>query len=104
MQVSTSKKRNAKIHFCQITLIRFLIPTNIEKKTIKSIPAEFLWRKIEKNGYNLNISRYVSTTPEEEIVDVEVVRQELEKIEEDIRKAKARHNEFLKELGLKQLP
>ncbi|MDO5388613.1 MAG: type I restriction-modification system subunit M [Clostridia bacterium] len=60
--------------------------------------------EIEKNGYNLNISRYVSTAPEEEIVDMEVVRQELEKIENDIKNAKARHNEFLKELGLNLLP
>lgn len=60
--------------------------------------------EIEKNGYNLNISRYVSTAPEEEIVDVEEVWQELEKIEYDIKNAKARHNEFLKELGLNLLP
>ena len=60
--------------------------------------------EIEKNGYNLNISRYVSTAPEEEIVDIEEVRQELEKIENDIKSAKVRHNEFLKELGLKLLP
>lgn len=61
--------------------------------------------EIEKNGYNLNISRYVSTAPEEEIFDIEEVRQEqLEKIENDINKAKIRHNEFLKELGLKPLP
>lgn len=60
--------------------------------------------EIEKNGYNLNISRYVSTAPEEEIVDMEEIRQELEKIENDINRAKIRHNEFLKELGLKPLP
>lgn len=60
--------------------------------------------EIEKNGYNLNISRYVSTAPEEEIVDIEEVRQELEKIEKDIKKAKSKHNQFLKELGLKLLP
>lgn len=60
--------------------------------------------EIEKNGYNLNISRYVSTAQEEEIVDLEEVRRELEKIDEDIQKAKVRHNQFLNELGLKSLP
>lgn len=60
--------------------------------------------EIEKNGYNLNISRYVSTALEEEIVDLEAVRQELKKIENDINNAKVKHNKFLKELGLKQLP
>ncbi len=60
--------------------------------------------EIEKNEYNLNISRYVSTAPEEEAIDMEEVVRELEKTEEEIRQAKSRHNEFLKELGLKQLP
>ena len=61
-------------------------------------------KEIEENGYNLNISRYVSTAPEEEIIDIQEVWQELEKIDKDINKAKTKHNEFLKELGLKQLP
>lgn len=60
--------------------------------------------EIEKNGYNLNISRYVNTAPEEEIIDLEAVRQELKNIENDIKNAKVKHNKFLKELGLKQLP
>ena len=71
-----------------------------DKKYSRRVSME----EIEKNGYNLNISRYVSTVPEEEIVDIEEVRQELEKIENDINVAKARHNEFLKELGLNLLP
>lgn len=71
-----------------------------DKKYSRRVSME----EIEKNGYNLNISRYVSTAPEEEIVDLEEVRQELEKIEGDIQKAKVRHNQFLKELGLKPIP
>lgn len=71
-----------------------------DKKYSRRVSLE----EIEKNGYNLNISRYVSTVPEEEIIDIEQVRQELEKIENDIKIAKVRHNEFLKELGLKLLP
>ena len=71
-----------------------------DKKYSRRVSME----EIEKKGYNLNISRYVSTAPEEEIVDIEEVRQELEKIENDINVAKARHNEFLKELGLNLLP
>ena len=55
--------------------------------------------EIEKNGYNLNISRYVSTAFEEEAVDIDSVRQELEKIEGSIQNAKSRHNQFLQEHG-----
>lgn len=60
--------------------------------------------EIEKHDFNLNISRYVSTIDEEEIIDVNKVNEDLHLIEETIRNAKARHNAFLKELGLKELP
>lgn len=71
-----------------------------DKKYSRRVSME----EIERNGYNLNISRYVSTVPEEETVDIEEVRRELEEIERDIKDAKARHNAFLEELGLKPLP
>ncbi|WP_346863875.1 type I restriction-modification system subunit M [uncultured Draconibacterium sp.] len=56
--------------------------------------------EIEKNGYNLNISRYVSTTEAEEKIDLKVVNDKLKKINESIITNTAKHNEFLKELGL----
>lgn len=71
-----------------------------DKKYSRRVSME----EIEKNGYNLNVSRYVSTAPKEEVVDIEKVQQELEEIENDIKNAKNRYNEFLKELGLKLLP
>ena len=71
-----------------------------DKKYSRRVSME----EIEKNGYNLNISRYVSTAFEEEAVDIDSVRQELEKIEGSIQKAKARHNQFLQELGLEPIP
>ena len=59
--------------------------------------------EIEKNSYNLNISRYVSTSVEEEIVDLADLKKNLDKLEEDISEAKANHNRFLRELGLPEL-
>lgn len=59
--------------------------------------------EIEKNEYNLNISRYVSTAKEEEPVVLSDVKQKLDEIETSIIDAKNRHNEFLKELGLPEL-
>jgi type I restriction enzyme M protein len=55
---------------------------------------------IAQNGYNLNISRYVSTSVDEEIIDLTVVNNQLKDIEKKITDARNRHNEFLKELGL----
>jgi len=55
---------------------------------------------IEKNGYNLNISRYVSTSIAEEQIDLKEVSKNLDDIEKRIKDATDRHNSFLKELGL----
>ena len=71
-----------------------------DKKYSRRVSME----EIEKNGFNLNISRYVSTAAEEEIVDLAVVKKSLDTIEDTIIKAKAKHNQFLKELGLPELP
>jgi len=59
--------------------------------------------EIEKNDYNLNISRYVSTALPEEIIDLEKVNKELVEIENKIKSSTAKHNKFLKELGLKTI-
>ncbi len=56
--------------------------------------------EIEKNGYNLNISRYVSTAKADVIVDLQEVHEKLIAIEERITSATETHNGFLKELGL----
>ncbi|MES2354427.1 MAG: type I restriction-modification system subunit M [Pseudomonadota bacterium] len=58
----------------------------------------------KKNDFNLNISRYVSTAVAEEEIDLKVVHQQLVNIEEEIVKAKEKHNDFLRELGLPLLP
>lgn len=60
--------------------------------------------EIEKNEFNLNISRYISTAVEEVEVDLDATHQELVNIEKAIAAAKEKHNAFLKELGLKPLP
>ena len=60
--------------------------------------------EIETNGYNLNISRYISTATAEEEIDLTAVHTDLVNIEERIVQATNKHNEFLKELGLALLP
>ncbi|MBP7096252.1 MAG: type I restriction-modification system subunit M, partial [Spirochaetia bacterium] len=61
-------------------------------------------KEIVDNGYNLNISRYVSTAVAEEEIDLAAVHKELVDIEAEIARATSAHNEFLKELGLPPLP
>lgn len=60
--------------------------------------------EIEKNDFNLNISRYVSTATEEIKVSLQEVNVELVRLEGQIVTATTKHNEYLKELGLPLLP
>lgn len=60
--------------------------------------------EIEKNDFNLNISRYISTAVGEAEIDLEATHGELVEIEKAIAAAKHKHNDFLKELGLSPLP
>ena len=60
--------------------------------------------RIEKEGYNLNISRYISTAVADEAIELDAVNEQLVDLEEKIVKAKAKHNEYLRELGKPLLP
>ena len=56
--------------------------------------------EIVKNKFNLNISRYVSTAEPDVEVDLSATHKELVEIEKQIQESTAKHNAFLKELGL----
>ena len=88
----------------------------LDKKHIENIVETYKYRKetdryarkvsmeeIEKNGYNLNISRYVSTAEPEKKIDLAKVNTELTEIEKRITSNTDKHNAFLKELGLKTI-
>ena len=59
---------------------------------------------IAEESYNLNISRYISTAVPEEHVKLADNQKELVEIEMQVEEATARHNIFLKQLGLSLLP
>ncbi len=71
-----------------------------EARYSRRVPME----EIEKNDFNLNISRYVSTAMPEEKVDIQAVNDELVCFEKNIISATNTHNAFLEELGLPPLP
>jgi type I restriction enzyme M protein len=60
--------------------------------------------RIAEEGYNLNISRYISTAVAEEEIKLEDAQRVLVKFDDEIRKATSAHNMFLQELGLAPLP
>jgi type I restriction enzyme M protein len=56
-------------------------------------------KTIEENEYNLNISRYVDTTEEEEEVDIDLVLQEIRELKTNIADTEEKLTEYLQELG-----
>lgn len=56
--------------------------------------------EIVENGYNLNIPRYVDTFEEEEPVDLEAVRAEIKRLDDETRIAIDKVNSILKELKI----
>ncbi len=89
----------------------------LSKEHIKRIVDTYQFRKeepryarrvdmaeIEKNDFNLNISRYISTAVAEEEIDLAATHARLVDIERAIQIATAKHNAFLKELGKPLLP
>ena len=58
---------------------------------------------IKENDYNLNVSRYVDTTEEEEPVDIQKVIDEIKELEKEEENTKEKLNGYLKELGFNVL-
>ena len=55
--------------------------------------------EIEENGWNLNISRYVDTSEEQERIDVGEAVRRLQVLERERAAAEAAINRYLSELG-----
>lgn len=99
---------NAVDHFEKGKRQNNLLPENIEKivDTYRERKEEIRYSRrvsmdeIVKNEFNLNISRYVSTSLDEEIIDLYEVNEKIVVLDKEIAKARETHNQFLKELGL----
>ena len=88
-----------------------LLPDHIEKIVstyqFRTEEARYSRRvsmdEIQKNDFNLNVSRYVSTANSEEEIDLQAVNAELKEIQKRAAKAAETHNTFLRELGLSSI-
>ncbi|MCO5051519.1 MAG: type I restriction-modification system subunit M [Verrucomicrobiae bacterium] len=103
---------NAAEHFEKGKRQNILLTEHIEKiiETYQFRKEEARYAKrismerIAEEGYNLNISRYISTAMPELEIDLATTHQQLVDAEAAITKARKQHNSFLKELGLPRLP
>jgi len=99
---------NASEHFERSKRQNVLRPEDIDKivdtyqyrREEERYSRRVSMEEIEKNDYNLNISRYVSTAEPEPEIDLAAVHAQLEDIEKRIAESAKTHNQYLKELGL----
>ncbi|MCB4780972.1 MAG: SAM-dependent methyltransferase, partial [Sulfurovum sp.] len=80
--------------------IKKILQTYHDRKEIEKYAHIASLKEIQENDYNLNIPRYVDTFEEEERVDIEATKQEIEKIESELVEVKKQMKGFLEELGL----
>ena len=73
------------------------------RATISRYAREVSLSEIKENDYNLNITRYVNLSKDEEAVNLNAVQVKLEDIEREITTARDEHNKFLRDLGLKEI-
>ena len=104
---------NASEHFEKGKRQNYLSDGHIERiidtykqrpESIERYARRVEMEEIEDNDFNLNIPLYVDMAEQEVAIDLSVANKELVDIEKQIRESTAKHNAFLKELGLLPLP
>jgi len=56
--------------------------------------------EIKENDYNLNIPRYVDTFEEEDLVDMDAVKENIKNIKLELQEVELQMGKYLEELGL----
>ncbi len=103
---------NASEHFEKGKRQNILLPGHIDKiidtyqhrKEEERYSRRVSMEEIEENGFNLNISRYVSTALPEPQIDLDEVFETLQTLKNKRAVAQEQHNSYLKALGLPPLP
>lgn len=93
-------EKGKKHNFLRQSDIDKIVGTYRERSEEDQYSRRVSMEEVAQNGYNLNISRYVSTSTAADEIDLEVVHAQLVAIEAQAAEAAARHNVFLAELGL----
>lgn len=82
--------------------IEKIFNTYTERKEIDKYSYKAGLEEIKENEYNLNIPRYVDTFEEEEPIDIDVVAEEIKKLQKKEKEIQAKLGEFCDELGIEK--
>ena len=77
-----------------------IVSTYDARETVDKYSYVASYDEIKDNDFNLNIPRYVDTFEEEELVDIDEVKQNIANIDEELAQVQAQMAKYLEELGL----
>ena len=77
-----------------------IIETYVNRETIEKYSYLATLEEIKKNDFNLNISRYVDTFEDEEVIDLMAVSKRLKEIDDEIDEIDLEITKYFKELGI----
>ena len=77
-----------------------IVSTYDARETVDKYSYVASYDEIKDNDFNLNIPRYVDTFEEEELVDIDEVKQNIANIEAELAQVQAQMAKYLEELGL----
>ena len=90
-------KNQNKLDQCHIDAIFKAYTDRVDVERFAHVAS---FEEIKANDFNLNIPRYVDTFEEEELIDIEEVQGNIERIKAEIAVVEAQMAQYLKELGL----
>lgn len=81
-------------------LIEKILDTYQNRREIEKYSHVATLEEIQENEYNLNIPRYVDVFEEEESINIELTKLNIQKVESELVAIKTQMSEYLRELGL----
>jgi len=100
IDASNDFSEGEKFNFLADEDIRKIVLTAKNRKNIRNYAYLATYEDIRKNEFNLNISRYVNASNEDEYIDIMLVRKEREIIKNKIAALEDEMDQCLIKLGL----
>lgn len=90
-------KNQNKLREQDIELITYLYDNYMTREKISYVAT---YQEIKNNSFNLNIPRYVDTSEEEDYVNLDEVKENIQQIKEELKEIEIKMAMYLEELGL----
>ena len=101
IEASKEYKSNKAQNILTDEHITKIVSTYEARNDVEKLARSVTLDEITENDYNLNITRYVDTFEEEEVVDIAANLRELAELEPELQKLEKQMMQYLKELNIK---